>query len=513
MAAAFCRRVKANAALTWRWFNYWRRRYVWLRLAIIVLIFAEPVYGVFHPLIRDLVVIAIKGIESAKLGPRRYTDYYQFEQKKRLQEHLLTHFDANNDGRLERGEAARLRRDTGLAPRQITGSGLRVELDPLLEANRKLKLVPETVTSRQLRREALGRALAEMDRQHKESHAEIDPMMAMQYPGWRDYLKWGTWKRGLDSFRGHIAYSEATNLGGYFAGIGPRGEEYEWVPRPPAWQGYIGWWIVLLVVIVCVARYGRGERLRKRFEEDLEFALAPCPICKTPTHDYGTLINHRGARAWATAAVVGLALLPVAALARSDILTEGTFAMGMYPGSPEGSARGLVGEFLRAMTDPVVAILVILVAGVLRWLLWPREVHAVHRRAWLFTVGFGASVVLVVGLLGTVASFTMAQYGWPRRVTAVMSGRARVLHMARRRPEAERLAAMAAAAARRTATPPVSSGMRRGGRGSAGDTYRANRARGAARRAERERRIAERRARLGGGQRGRRSERGTRRGM
>ena len=513
MAAALWQRVKANVALFWRWFQYWRKRYMWLRLAIVALVFAMPVYEVFRPIIRDLVVIAIKGIESAKPGPRRYTDYYQFEQKKRLQKHLLAHFDANRDGRLERAEAARLRKETGIAPRQITGSGLRVELDPLLEANRKLKLVPAEVTSRVLRREALDRALAEMDRQHKESHAEIDPMLAMQYPGWRDYLRWGTWKRGLDTFRGHIAYSEGTNLGGYFAGVRPEGEEYAWVPRAPAWQGYVGWWILLLAVMVCVARYGRSEKLKQRFEEDPEFAAAPCAICKMPTHDYGALINHRGARAWAAAAVVGLALLPLETLARWDILPEGTSPMGMYPGAPEGSAQALVGELLRAVTDPTIAIPVILAAGILRWFLWPREVHAVHRRPWLFTVGFGLGVVLVVGLLGTVASFTMAQYGWPRRVTAIMSGRARVLHMARRRPEAERLAAMAAAAGRRTATPPVSSGMRRGRRGSAGDTYRANRARGAARRAERERRIAERRERLGGGHRGRRGERGMRRGM
>jgi hypothetical protein len=387
-----------------------------------------------------------------------------------------------------------------------------VELDPLLEANRKLKLVPAEVTSRVLRREALDRALAEMDRQHKESHAEMDPMLAMQYPGWRDYLKWGTWKRGVDSLRSHLAYSEGTNLGRYFAGMGPRGEEYEWVPRSPAWQGYIGWWILLLVVIVCVARYGRAERLRKRFEEDPEFAAAPCAICKMPTHDYGALIAHRGERAWAAAAVVGLALLPLAALELSDAFASGGPAY-LYGELPRQSGRGLLADLMRAVTDPVAALFMAGAAGIVRWLLWPREVHAVHRRPWLFTVGFGVGAVLVIGLLGTVASFTMAQDGWPRRVTAIMSGRARVLHMARRRPEAERLAAMAAAAGRRTATPPVSSGMRRGRRGSAGEGYRANRARGTARRAQRERRMAEHRARLGRGHRGRRGERGMRRAM
>jgi hypothetical protein len=517
MAAAFWRRVKANAALTWRWFQYWRKRYMWLRLAIVVLIFAEPVYGVFHPLIRDLVVIAIKGIESAKLGPRRYTDYYQFEQKKRLQKHLLTHFDANRDGRLERGEAARLRRETGLGPQQVTGTGLRAELDPLLEANHKLKLVPADVTGRTLRREALDRALAEMDRQHKESHAEIDPMMAMQYPGWRDYLKWGTWKRGLAMLRIELA-SQGVVERRYFRGLGPTSEPegFYYEPPAPGWRGYTGWIGLLLLVIVSVRRCGKGEALRKRFEEDPEFALAPCPICKVPTHDYGALIANRGARAWAAAAVVGLALLALETLPRWDILPEGTSPMGMYPGAPEGSAQALVGEFLRAVTDPTIAIPVILAAGILRWFLWPREVHAVHRRPWLLTVGFGAGVVLVVGLLGTVASFTMAQYRSPRAVTTVMGGRPRAMQGPRRVPEEKRLAAMAAA---RTRTPqPTSRGMRgmrgRHGGGRQSDAeIRANRARRAAHRAQWERRMAERRARRGPGQRGRRGERGMRREM
>ncbi len=66
---ALAERVRANLSLSRRWFGHWRRRYVWLRLAILVLIFAQPVYGVFRPVIRDLVVLAIEGIESAKQGP------------------------------------------------------------------------------------------------------------------------------------------------------------------------------------------------------------------------------------------------------------------------------------------------------------------------------------------------------------------------------------------------------------------------------------------------------------
>ncbi|MBN1458881.1 MAG: hypothetical protein JXA57_05050, partial [Armatimonadetes bacterium] len=94
------RRLRMDLSLGWRWFNYWRKRYVWLRLLILLLVFAQPIYESRKPLIRELVVIAIKGIESAKLGPQFETRAIQHEQKKRLQRALLARFDANGDGRL-----------------------------------------------------------------------------------------------------------------------------------------------------------------------------------------------------------------------------------------------------------------------------------------------------------------------------------------------------------------------------------------------------------------------------
>ena len=482
MGAAFGRRMKANAALFWRWFQYWRRRYMWLRLAIIVLIFAEPVYGVFHPLIRELVVIAIKGIESAKAGPRRYVDYYQFEDKKRLQKHLLTHFDANRDGRLERGEAARLRKETGLAPRQVTGSGLRAELDPLLEANRKLKLVPAEVTSRELRREALKRALADVEREHDELWREMKPDLDMPYPGWRDYLTWATWKRGLDSFRSGLSYAEGMNLGQYFLGIEPT--EF-W--RPLARQGMIGWLVLLAIVASCVCRYGKGEALKKRFEEDPGFALAPCPVCNLPTHDYGALMNHRGARAWAVVFMMSVGFWIPNALFRA---------------ASESGYLFHIGFLTTPAQRPEWMLPLIVVLGVARWLLWPREVHAAHRWPSVILIGLGGKVALVAFLLGTTVLFTLAQSGELRRVVTVLGGKPRAMQGPRRVPEEKRLAAMAAASAR--PVPPQSS--RRGMRGGQGLPQREVRG---SRRGGPGGRVRGR----GRAQRGRRGERGTRRGM
>ncbi len=380
MVAAIRLRVRTNAGLTWRWFQYWRKRYMWLRLAIIALIFAPPVYEVHRPLTRELVVIAIKGIESAKYGPGRYADYYKFQEKKQLQRRLLTHFDLNRNSHLEPAEVARLRSQTDLSATAITGRGIDVELDPLLAANHKLGLVPRDLTGNAIRRKALDHALADMEAEHELLMSEVKPNLDMQYPGWRDYLKWTTWKRGLDLFRSDISYLRGLSPGRYFDGIQPSGVEWEFITPRPRWYGYLGWIALLAMVMLCVRRYGKGEVLERRFKDDPEFALAPCPICRTDTHDYGALKEHRWSRAWATAVVLALAGVAISAIREPSPVSATTLVLA-------GVA-----------------------ASIVRYLLWPREVHALHRRHWLLAVGFTASVVLVVSLLEMIALFVMQSY-------------------------------------------------------------------------------------------------------
>ena len=155
MRGSLWRRIPENAALTWRWFRYWRRRYVWLRLVILVLVFAKPVHGVFRPMTRDLVVIAIKGIESAKKGPRLYARAYEFEEKKQLQHALRARFDADGDGLLSEAEAGRLTAATGLAEEAVTGSGREIELGPLVEGSHKTGLLSRVVSATDIRRRGL----------------------------------------------------------------------------------------------------------------------------------------------------------------------------------------------------------------------------------------------------------------------------------------------------------------------------------------------------------------------
>lgn len=393
VVAALWLRIRSNASLFWRWFRYWRKRYMWLRLAILVLIFAQPVYGVFRPTIRELVVIAMKGIEAAKLGPRLYARAYEFQEKKQLQAALRAKFDANGDGLLSRAEARKLTAATDLAEDEATGSGLDVELESLVEASHKTGLLSRVVGATDVRRQTLNRAMQEREAEHVALWREVEPMLDATRNDPAEWLRWETWKQGLKEFRVVLSFFVGLVPGPYFAGILPPTDdpmEYDFFPRAPGWRGYIGWAVLVAAVAISVRRYGRGEELRRRFEEDPELALARCPVCKTPTKQYGMLEQHRWARAWATGAVVLLAALAVG-----------------------------------SVTDRPAAWTVLGTAGIpaafMRWFFWPREVHACHQRRYLPLFGFVVSTVLVAALASYIALFGMRTLNLPRR-TVVMVG-------------------------------------------------------------------------------------------
>ncbi len=469
------RRIKDNLGLTWRWFNYWRRRYVWLRLIIIVLVFAHPVYEVFRPVIRDLVLIAMVGIEAAKRGPYLEARAFQHLEKKRLQTALLARFDEDEDGRLDTDESAALEERTGLAPAEVAGSALDAELDPLVEASHEVGLLPRTTTARDFRREALGRALAQRDQEHEALWEEAGPDLEMPYPTARDYLRWETWRRGLGFF-GQTMSGRGSFLPiptEYFAGLhspfpaysitGPVETESE-----PWWQGMIGWAGLLILTAICVRRYGTGLELQSRFREDAALAAAPCPVCGEATNDYGALRQHRFSRACATAAVVGLAYVAVGYLRLPDWLYG-------------------------------VGVVAIPVTGIVRWLLWPREIHACHRRPSLLYLGFTAALLLVLGLVSGIAAYGMNTFGYPgeRRIVVAMGPRAAMQRRGRRPPATvERETTVpprAASPSRRERQPSVTGAQPRRGRGMG--ATRDSRRSGVQQRTRRSERMAARRAR------------------
>jgi len=370
-------RVRKNLSLSWRWFTYWRKRYVWLRLAIVLLLFADPVRDVFRPTIRELVVIAITGIETA--GIPRLTYYRarhlrQLEVKK-LQRSLLNRFDANRDRRLEKAEAQRLAKGTGLAPKDITQSGLKADLDRLLAANQKLGLADRELTSRKIRRGAFDAAQRETEVFYREQHAEVERLLVVSRPTWRDYLQWKTWSRGGSQFSGFLLYylEEATTV--------------NW----PVWRWLV--FVILPAVLVSVWRFAGGEQLTRRFREEPELAAAPCPRCSEATRDLGALRQRQLSRAVASGVAVMLAvyaILVVTVPARPSIgdIPDLHYHLPITPALPAGLA-----------------------ALLLRLILWPWEVHACHRRPRLRLIGLAASACLVVVAAGAVVWFTLKTLG------------------------------------------------------------------------------------------------------
>jgi hypothetical protein len=374
---------------------------------ILLAVFAEPIYEIRKPLIRELVIVAIKGIESAKFGPYLETRAIQHQEKSRLQHALVAHFDADRDGRLNAVEADPLNKQTGLTRDQVEGSALDVELDPLVAANHAVGLLSRTRTANDIRRDALTAALAERDREHEALWEEAGSELEIQRPAAGDYLRWETWRHGLAYFLDVLRYR--LPFGPHLI-PGPRlyEESDRGLGERSLWQNVGGLLVVLVLagaVLVSIRRYGKGKELERRFIEDLALAAAPCPVCGETTNDYGALRQHRLSRACATAAVVGLAF----------------FAVG-----PLGLPQWLYG----------VGIVAIPATGIVRWILWPREVHVCHRRPSLLYVGFTAALLLVVGLISGIATYGMNTLDYPQPHVAVVAGPRRGQAMQRRRDAA-----------------------------------------------------------------------------
>jgi hypothetical protein len=348
---------------------------MWLRLAILVIVFTEPVRDVFDPTIRNLVVYAIQGIEDASVPKIRYyqTQALVHRETRQLQKSLIGHFDRDRNGRLSAAEQRQLRKLTGLSAAEVTQRGPRADqrMSALLKANQSLDLMEPGRTARDIRRAAAAAGQAEMERAYESARHEIEPMLAMQYPGWRDYLHWRTWRRGLDWSVGTVMYNieQATALD-------------ERMLR------CLGLPVLLVVLVVSVRRFGKAEALQKRFQEDAAFATVACSICKQATGDFGALPYHRVSRALAAGAVVVLALWAVAAVSFGEETRRSPF-LAIITIIGGGGEWG--GSF-----SPLMMLSIGALVAVVRWVVWPFEVHACHRHPKLLIVGFAASVVAVV---------------------------------------------------------------------------------------------------------------------
>jgi len=388
-------RIRSNAALFWRWFSYWRKRYLWLRLAILLIIFAPTLYGVRRPVIRQLVIYAITAIDTARFPPEFIeAKLLRAREARSLQTALLVHFDANHDGRLQPAEGKRLRAATGLAPKELRATSLVVDYDRLLAADKKAGLAPRFDTSRAMRRWAFDTARANEARAFAPYHQEVEKELRMAYPRPRDYLRWETWRRGINWFRSGLGSHVDQLAPGVFFGLSfpagmadqyPAGTLQQW----PLWRGFVGWAALALIVVVCVRRFFRAEEFKRRLEEHPDLAEAPCPVCGQPTHDLGALRENRLHRAAALGAVVALMVGAVSAV------TIGVFDV------PD---RGVtMGRFTWLASG--------LAVGIARYLLWPWEVHACHRRPRLHLIGLAAAALAVAAPLSAVVAYWVRVFG------------------------------------------------------------------------------------------------------
>lgn len=181
--------------------------------------------------ISSLVRIACEAIETASL-PRlsSVTAGYQTQlQSKALQRELLSLYDTDKNGKINAGEAVRLRSETGLATDGLTCSVLKADFGALLAAAHDRHALPRQITTavpgayalsnrdlnRAVRRLGFQAGQAEYKRAHDEMWNEVNPYMAVQLASPSDYMKWETWERG-----GHRFYGSLKNIELFCTGRG-----------------------------------------------------------------------------------------------------------------------------------------------------------------------------------------------------------------------------------------------------------------------------------------------------
>jgi len=187
------------------------RTYIYLAIAAAYL---SSFYG--SASIVRLVRVACQAIEMAGLPQNVYSTmmYEKAVEVHALQQALIERYDANHDGRLEAREARALTKETGLAAADVKASCIDGDLDRLLAAAYAKHALPQQVTgavpnayatrpaavARSLRRWNYQMGVNEYERQRAQMWREVNPDLTYRYAKPKDYLKWETWRRGLDRF-------------------------------------------------------------------------------------------------------------------------------------------------------------------------------------------------------------------------------------------------------------------------------------------------------------------------
>ena len=182
---------------SWRAFNRWRKRYLWIRLLFLLLFGAYVCREAFFPVTPRLVRMGAEAI-LASWEPR-LVDCLARLRKVRLARQLQVALgrtaDRDGDGVLNEQEEDWIR-GFGLEPEEVREKSVHADLARLMAACHRAGLLPKSYTVRVARRDARFAAVAEVENLNRPARDKIDGILKVwDMP---DYGRWKTWRTGTE---------------------------------------------------------------------------------------------------------------------------------------------------------------------------------------------------------------------------------------------------------------------------------------------------------------------------
>ena len=138
----------------WKGFNWWRKKYCFTRVLILLLLFSPLIYERFSGswIICDLVKIACDGIfmSSIPQSENALCKFYKFQEKRRLQLSIIAYADKNRNKILD-GEEIILLREKGCDVDAILTDPMDLNLNKLAKNASLLDLLPPSYSTTEIR--------------------------------------------------------------------------------------------------------------------------------------------------------------------------------------------------------------------------------------------------------------------------------------------------------------------------------------------------------------------------
>jgi hypothetical protein len=185
----------------WRAFNRWRRGRWHVRVLILLIVFAMPLYEQLAnwSVIGELVRAACDAIMVAYVPRLEYTlrKHYRTQEAARMQQALALVLDVDRDGVLGGAEVAEAER-LGVSAEHF-GASSRADLSALISASRRAGLVPPTQTEEELLWKTYYAARGSAEALSRPWRSEVKAELEVPRE-WPDYTDPVTWQRGAQHF-------------------------------------------------------------------------------------------------------------------------------------------------------------------------------------------------------------------------------------------------------------------------------------------------------------------------